>query len=322
MPSADAAILRAGVDYPEDLSGFDRFFPEESACERFLERLRWPNGFVCTACGYAGAPWRSSRGPLCPKCRRRAYVTAGTIFEGTRKPLKLWFIAAWEITGHKYGANALTVKRMLGVNSYQTAWVWLHKFRRAMVRPGRDRLAGIVEVDESYVGGEEKGTHGRETYKKAIVVIAVEMREPKGFGRIRVKHVPDVSSASLTPFVCQAVQPGSTVHTDGWKGYNDVAKHGYDRKVTVISAGGDPAHVVMPGVHRVAALLKRWLLGTYQGAVSNGHLDYYLDEFIFRFNRRHSRSRGLLFYRLLEQAVQTGPTPAHELFLGRGRRRR
>lgn len=155
-------------------------------------------------------------GASLPRCRRRAYVTAGTIFEGTRKPLKLWFIAAWEITGHKYGANALTVKRMLGVNSYQTAWAWLHKFRRAMVRPGRYRLAGIVEVDESYVGGEEKGTHGRKTYKKAIVVIAVEMREPKGFGRIRVKHVPDVSSASLTPFVCQAVQPGSTVRPHRW----------------------------------------------------------------------------------------------------------
>ncbi len=310
------------MDYPEDLSAFDRFFPDEDACERFLQRLRWPNGFVCPACGYAGEPWNSSRGPLCPKCRRRAYVTAGTIFEGTRKPLKLWFIAAWELTGHKYGANALTLKRMLGVNSYQTAWAWLHKFRRAMVRPGRDRLTGIVEVDESYVGGEEEGTHGRETYKKAIVVIAVEMRQPKGFGRIRIKHVPDVSSASLTPFVRAAVEPGSTVHTDGWNGYNDLAKHGYDRKVTVVSAGGDPAHVVMPGVHRVAALLKRWLLGTYQGAVSNEHLNYYLDEYTFRFNRRRSRSRGLLFYRLLEQAVQTEPTPAHALFLASRRRRR
>jgi transposase-like protein len=322
MPSANAASLRAGVDYPEDLSAFDRFFPDEDACERFLERLRWPNGFVCPACSYAGEPWRSSRGPLCPKCRRRAYVTAGTIFEGTRKPLKLWFIAAWEITGHKYGTNALTLKRMLGVNSYQTAWAWLHKFRRAMVRPGRDRLTGIVEVDESYVGGEEEGTHGRETYKKAIVAIAVEIREPKGFGRIRIKHVADVSSASLTPFVCQAVHPGSTLHTDGWNGYNDLAKHGYGRKVTVLSASADPAHVLMPGVHRVAALLKRWLLGTYQGAVSNEHLNYYLDEFTFRFNRRRSRSRGLLFYRLLEQAVQTDPTPAHSLFLARGRRRR
>jgi transposase-like protein len=165
-----------------------------------------------------------------------------------------------------------------------------------------------VEVDESYVGGEEEGTHGRETYKKAIVVIAVEMREPKGFGRIRIKRVPDVSSASLTPFVCQAVQPGSTVHTDGWNGYNDLAKHGYDRKVTVISAGGDPAHVVLPGVHRVAALLKRWLLGTHQGAVSNRHLDYYLDEYTFRFNRRTSGSRGLLFYRLAQQAASTHRT--------------
>jgi transposase-like protein len=322
MPPADASSLRAGVDYPEDLSAFDRFFPDEDACERFLERLRRPKGFVCPACSYAGEPWRSSRGPLCPTCRHRAYVTAGTIFEGTRKPLKLWFIAAWEIAGHKYGANALSLKRMLGVNSYQTAWAWLPKFRRAMVRPGHERLTGIVEVDESYVGGQEEGTHGRETYKKAIVAIAVEMREPKGLGRIRVKHVADVSSASLTPFVCQVVQPGSSVHTDGWKGYDDLAKHGYDRKVTVLSASADPAHVLMPGVHRVAALLRRWLLGTYQGAVSNKHLNYYLDEFTFPFKRRSSRSRGLLFYRLLEQAVQTDPTPAQALFPARGRRRR
>jgi transposase-like protein len=174
-----------------------------------------------------------------------------------------------------------------------------------------------VEVDESYVGGEEEGTHGRETYKKAIVVIAVEMREPKGFGRIRVNCVRDVSSASLTPFVCEAVQPGSTVQTDGWQGYNDLGKHGYDRKVTVISAGGDPAHVVMPGVHRVASLLKRWLLGTHHGAVSNQHLDYYLDEYTFRFNRRHSGARGLLFYRLLQQAAVSDPAPYRRLVGGK-----
>ena len=147
------------------------------------------------------------------------------------------------------------------------------------------------------------------------MVIAVEMREPKGFGRIRVKRVPDVSSASLTPFVCEAVQPGSTVHTDGWNGYNDLAKHGYDRKVTVISAGGDPAHVVMPGVHRVAALLKRWLLGTHQGAVSSRHLDYYLDEYTFRFNRRTSRHRGKLFFRLMQQAVAIQPSTYDDIVL-------
>lgn len=209
------------------------------------------------------------------------------------------------------------LQHTLGLGSYQTGWAWLHKLRRAMVRPGRERLSGCVEIDESYVGGEEEGTHGRQTYKKAIVVIAVEIREPKGFGRIRVQRVSDVSSASLTPFVCQAVQPGSTVHTDGWNGYNDLVNHGYNRKVTVISAGEAPAHVVMPGVHRVASLLKRWLLGTHQGAVGNQHLDYYLDEYTFRFNRRRSGSRGLLFYRLLQQAAASDPVPYRRLVGGK-----
>ena len=176
-------------------------------------------------------------------------------------------------------------------------------------------MRGYVEIDESYIGGEEEGVHGRETHKKAIVVIAVEIHFPKGFGRIRMRRISDVSASSLTPFVCDVVEPSSTVHTDGWHGYDELHKHGYTREKTVLSASSDPAHVLMPGPHRVASLLKRWLLGTHQGAVSNRHLDYYLDEFTFRFNRRSSRSRGLLFYRLIEQAVQLGPVP-YKNFVG------
>ena len=208
MP-ADAARLRAGIDYPTDLSDFDRFFPDEAACGRFLERLRWPGGFVCPSCSHAGDPWRTARGPLCPNCRRRASVTAGTIFQGTRKPLRLWFIAAWEIVAHKYGANAVNVKRMLGVNSYETAWSWLHKLRRAMVRPDRDRLLGVVEVDETYVGGPEVGTQGRHTQKRAVVAVAVEVDE-KRLGRVRLRRVADVSGQTLRPFVQEAVEPGSS----------------------------------------------------------------------------------------------------------------
>jgi transposase-like protein len=209
------------------------------------------------------------------------------------------------------------LKRVLDLGSYQTAWSWLHKMRRAMVRPGRDRLSGRVEVDETYVGGEEEGVRGRQTEKKAIVVIAVEMHSPKGFGRTRMRQIPDASGASLMKFVCDVVDPGSVVHTDGWKGYNDLPKHGYTREKTVLSDTGDPAHVSMPGVHRISSLLKRWLLGTHQGAVSSKHLDYYLDEFTFRFNRRSSRARGLLFYRLLEQSVQVAPVPYIQLVGGR-----
>ena len=320
MTQSDPARLEAGVDYPADLSQFDAFFPDEEACARYLERLRWPDGFHCPKCDGRGDAWRMGRGLLlCRHCRAQVSVTAGTIFEGTRKPLKLWFIAAWEITAHQYGANALNVKRMLGVKSYETAWAWLHKFRRAMVRPNRDRLNGIVEVDEAYVGGEEEGARGRSTETKAIVAVAVEIVDEKKLGRVRLRRVPDCGGPALQSFVRDAVQPGASVLTDGWSSYTALPSLGYDHVVINQSASPDPAHVLMPGVHRVASLLKRWILGTYQGAVSNDHLDYYLDEFSFRFNRRRSRSRGLLFYRLLEHSVRTDPAPKRVLFQGTGR---
>jgi transposase-like protein len=197
---------------------------------------------------------------------------------------------------------------LLGLGSYQTAWTILQKLRTAMVRPGRDRLHGSVEVDETYVGGIEHGVRGRGVETKFIVVIAIEVLSPKGFGRVRMQRIDDVSGASLIPFVSAAVESGSEVHSDGWKGYNGLSGRGYRHRVTNISSSGDPAHVSMPGVHRVAALLKRWLLGTHQGSVTAAHLDAYLNEFAFRFNRRHSRRRGLLFLRLLQNAVVTQPT--------------
>jgi transposase-like protein len=189
----------------------------------------------------------------------------------------------------------------------------LHRYRVAMVRPGRERLAGHVEVDEAYVGGVESSGQGRKTETKAIVAIAVEIENPKGFGRIRLGHVPDVSKDSLLPFIDGAVEPGATVHTDGWQAYWTLADRGYEHERTVMRQQGDPAHVVMPGVHRVASLLQRWLLGTHQGRVSAEHLDAYLNEFTFRFNRRRSRRRGLLFHRLLEQAVAADPITYHSL---------
>ena len=214
------------------------------------------------------------------------------------------------MTNQKHGISALGLQRLLGLGSYRTAWTMLRKLRSAMVRPARERLSGTVEVDESYVGGIEQGTHGRGAERKFIVVIAIEMIDPKGFGRIRLRRIGDVSSASLIPFIEYAVEPGSEVHTDAWKGYNGLSKRNYRHQAINLSASGDPAHVVMPGVHIVivAGLLKRWLLGTHQGSVTATHLDAYLDEFAFRFNRRKSRRRGMLFYRLLENAVVTKPT--------------
>jgi len=289
------------------------WFPDDAACLDYLDWLRWPDGFVCPHCGCESG-WEMAGGVRrCAGCRRRVSRTAGTIFQDTRTPLTVWFAAAWQMTSQKHGISALGLQRVLGLGSYQTAWAMLHRYRAAMVRPGRERLSGPVEADETYVGGEEPGVSGRQTDKKAIVAIAVEVREPRGFGRARLRCVPDVSAASLVPFVCDAVEPGAVVLTDGWGAYNPLPEHGYTRNKTVISASGDPAHVSMPAVHRVASLLKRWLLGTHQGAVSAEHLDAYLNEFTFRFNRRNSRSRGMLFFRLMQLAVAAPPVTYRQL---------
>ena len=317
IPASD---LRAGVDYPRDRLEFDEFFRDVGACLAYLARLRWPGGFVCPGCGWGGEPWHSSDGlRVCPGCQRRTSVLSGTLFHRTRTPLRTWFLAAWEITGQKYGANALGLQRVLGLGSYQTAWAWLHKFRRAMVRPGRDRLDGIVEVDETYVGGVEEGGRGRFTETKTIVAIAAEIVDEKRLGRVRMRPIPDVSAGALEPFVGEVINPGATVLTDGWSGYKGLERLGYDHVVLNQSVSPDPAHVLMPGVHRVASLVKRWLLGTYQGGVSKAHLPYYLDEFTFRFNRRSSRARGLLFHRLIEQAAEVPFTPTTKLYQGTGR---
>ncbi len=218
----------------------------------------------------------------------------------------MWFRAMWYVTSQKNGASALGLQRVLGLASYETAWTWLHKLRRAMVRPDRDRLSGWVEVDETLVGGLEEGVSGRQTAKKAWVVIAAQTDGP-GIGRIRMRMVEDCSAGNLHPFVEDCVEPGSIIHTDGWLGYTGLEKKGYQREITKLKNKREDASKLMPHVHRIASLLKRWLLGTHQGGVAYYYLPYYLDEFTFRFNRRKSKSRGKLFFRLLQQAVTTAP---------------
>jgi len=209
-----------GIDYPQTLQEFDEWFATEDNCARYLMRLRWPQAFHCPSCG-SQESWLTSRSLLhCKQCHRQTSVTAGTVFEGTRKPLRVWFQAMWYITNQKVGVSALGLKRVLGLGSYQTAWTWLHKLRRAMVRPGRDMLKGHIEVDETYIGGEEEGLRGRKTETKSIVVIAIEVHSPKGFGRLRLRQVPDVTGPSLVGFVKEVVTVGSIVSTDGWTGYN------------------------------------------------------------------------------------------------------
>ena len=310
--------LVAGRDYPRSYREFVEMFPDDEACAAYLEQLRWSSGFICPACGTTAEPWRQTRGRLvCRACRHQASITGGTILDKTRTPLTTWFEAAWHVTTAKNGLSAKTLERTLDT-SYRTAWAMLQRYRVVMVRSDRKQLSGVVEVDETLAGGVERGgKRGRGT-SKSIVVIAVEIKEPKGFGRVRMRHIPDASGTSLVPFVCDVVAPGAVVHTDGWGGYNDLPKHGYTRQKTVLSSSGDPAHVSMPGVHRVSSLLKRWILGTHQGSIVPAHLQSYLEEFTFRFNRRTSRSRGLVFRRLIEQAVATGPVTEAEVTHGYG----
>ena len=300
-------------NYPRSLLEFQEQFATDETCYQYLASLRWPDGFVCPKCGHTKA-WQTSRQLyVCGRCRVQTSATAGTIFHRTRKPLRLWFHAIWQITSQKYGANAIGMQRVLGLGSYQTAWEWLHRLRRAMVRPGRGNLSGTIEVDETYIGGERPGKRGRGADNKALVMVAVEDkgRPGQGFGRIRLRRVNDASSASLTPFVQSNVVPGSTVRTDGWSGYSHLADHGYDH--IKVRASGKVGHKELPLVHRIASLVKRWLLSTYQGAVQPTHLDYYLDEYTFRFNRRTSASRGKLFYRLVQQAAMVDPVHGDDL---------
>ena len=307
----------SGIDYPGTFQDFDKWFSSESACLEFIAKLRWPEGFICPACGEkASKPSLMGRGLfLCRKCKRQTSITAGTLFHGSHKPLRTWFLAVWFVTSQKHGANALGLKRVLGLGSYNTAWNWLHKLRRAMVRRGRDQLTGEVEVDETYVGGIGKKVRGRGAKRKTIVAIAAEVRG-RGPGRIRMAKISDLSAPSLRGFVRDNVQRGAELRTDAWSGYNGIEVMGYKHIVTNISDSGDSAHVVMPRVHRVASLLDRWWLGIHQGAIRPSHLDYYLDEFTFRFNRRTSKARGLLFYRLMEQAIDCRPVPRNMIIGG------
>ena len=278
-------------DYPRDQLEFESRFAGEEACRDYLFALRWPEGFRCPRCGHERA-WPVRKVWFeCARCGRQTSVTAGTIFQDTRKPLRLWFRAMWTITTQKNGASALGLQRVLGLGSYQTAWPWMHKLRRAMVRPGRELLTGLVEVDETYWGAEEEGVIGRQTERKALIAVAEEERGT-GLGRIRMQRVQNASAASLMPFVEESVEPGSVVVTDNWSGYDPLKKKDYQRRIISINNRREQASQLLPRVHLAISLLKRWMLGTHQGAVSHEHLDYYLDEFVFRFNRRRSRSRG------------------------------
>lgn len=290
-------------DYPRTMIQLEQRFSLEQACREYLFARRWTDGFVCPRCGGRKA-WPMKRNLwLCRGCRHQASVTAGTVFQDSHLPLTVWFRAMWHMTGQKNGISALGLQRVLGLGSYKTAWAMLHKLRRAMVRPGRDRLSGIVEVDETYWGGKEDGVIGRLTEDKALLIVAAQA-DGKGIGRIRMSRIPDLTKASLHGFITDSVEPGGTIATDGLNAYLGLEGYTHDRQIQRAQPAGEH---LMPRVHRVVSLLKRWLIGTHQGAIGHEHLDDYLNEFTFRFNRRRSASRGKLFYRLAQQAVQVEP---------------
>jgi transposase-like protein len=292
-------------DYPRTLLELEQRFSDEAKCREYLFALRWPQGFICPICGAKGLAirrglWR------CFRCGRETSVLAGTIFQDSKLPLSVWFWAMWHVASQKNGVSALGLQRVLGFGNYKTAWAMLHKLRRAMVRPGRDRLSGVVEVDEAYWGAEESGVRGRQSVRKALIIVAAQA-DGRGIGRIRLRHIPDANRSTLHGFIADSIEPGSTVISDGLQAYRELENYVHDRQIQKRQPA-DAEHL-LPRVHRVISLLKRWLLGTHQGAIAHEYLQDYLDEFTFRFNRRKSASRGKLFYRFVQQAVQVAPVP-------------
>ena len=297
--------------YPVDVIDFQDMFPTDQACFEYLYVVKWPDGFVCPNCQCI-ENWKMKNHTVrCKQCRKTISLTAGTVFQDMHISLRLIFQAMWYIVCQKQGVSALGLQGILGVGSYHTTWSWLHKLRTAMVRPGRDRLLGIVEVDEIWVGGAHSGKRGRGAEGKELVLVAVE-KTKKGVGRVRLKQIPNASAKTLESTIAELVAPESIIRTDGWRGYAQLGKKGYVHDV-LIHPQQEPGDDPTPLVDRIASLLKRWLLGTHQGGQQFSHLHYYLDEFTFRFNRRTSHSRELLFYRLVQQALEIKPTPIASL---------
>jgi transposase-like protein len=301
---------KADVHYPGRVADLRAWFPDDAACLDYLDWLRWPDGFVCPHCR-SGTAWQLRDGRYsCGGCKRRVSVTAGTVFHGTRTPLTVWFEAAWLMMTSKAGVSAVYVQRVLGLGSYQTAWAMLHRYRDVMIVPERDKLSGVVEMDETYIGGVKAGKRGRGAAGKVLVAGAIERAggDRRGFGRARLEIITSAKSTALREFITANIAPGTTVISDALSSYpNALAGPDYEHDPINIKRSGLQAHQVLPGVHRLFSLSKRWLEGTHQGRVEDDHLQSYMDEFIFRFNRRTARQRGLLFLRLLERAVQADP---------------
>jgi len=300
------------MDYPEHQIGFEKMFSTEKQCIEYLMAIRWIDGYTCSKC-MSKKYWFTERNRIvCSECGFQTTPIAGTIFEQTNKPLTLWYRAIWWMIAQKNGVSATGLQKILGLGSYTTAWSWLQKLRTLTVNPEREKLSGRIEIDETLVGGRSRGKRGRGAEKKKVVVIAVEVLE-KGTGRVRIKIVPRSTSKCLIGFIIDNVEYGSTIFTDGLNSYSKLNENGYLHKVDRAIVKTEYEEL-LPNVHRVASLLKRWLIGTHQNFVSNERMQYYLDEFVFRYNRRKSKSRGLLFERIIEQAVKHKPIGNDRVF--------
>lgn len=299
------------MEYPKTQIDFEKMFFTNEDCINYLYKIRFPDGYKCLSCGN-NESWINSRNVIiCKFCRRETTVTSGTIFHKSKLQLTVIFRAMWWIVAQKNGVSAKGLQRILGIGSYETAWIWLHKFRRIMVISDREKLSGSIEVDETLVGGKSSGKRGRGAEGKALVLVALEVKE-HGTGRVRLAIIPNGTRKSINPFIQENIAKESTITTDGWRGYVDIKKMGYVHEIskdTILSEEDE----ILPNVHRIASLLKRWLLGTHQNYISKNHLQYYLDEFVFRHNRRKSKSRGLLFYTLIKQALSNKPIEYSEV---------
>ena len=301
---------------PTTLPEFCNLFSTIESCEEYLIKVRWPNGFVCPRCsGKKGYHIQKRAIIECANstCRYHASLTSGTVMHRSKQDLRTWFWAAYLVTTFTPGISGVQFQRQLGLSRYETAFNMLHKLRAALVAPGREQLHNEVEIDEAYIGGEEEGHQGRGVQTKALVVCAIELvrwvdktEKPRlHTGRVRLRIVPDASAASLVPFVIQNVKKGAIVHTDGWPSYITLKKEGYDHRPVVQGKGADAKY--MPHVHRIFSNLKTWLLGTHHGAVKPKHLQAYLNEYTYRFNRRDWR--GPAFIKALGFATHAeGPT--------------
>lgn len=321
MSGFDPIQLAERLKPPSSLREFRRRFATEANCEEFLFAVRYPQGFVCPRCGIARG-WRL-HGTRLIECGNghKVSLTAGTILHRTRQDLVTWFHAAYLVSTLTPGISAVQFQRQLGLKRYETAFELLHKIRSVLVAPGRERLHGAVEVDETFVGGHDPDRAGRGG-DKVLVVGAVEIRAVRDpttrqvrrrAGRVRLHAVPDGTATSVAGFVEAEVDPGAVVHTDGWDGYRRLTRSGYDHR-RAVQGKGRTAQPVLPLIHRVFSNLKAWLKGTHHGRVEPQRLQAYLNEYTFRFNRRFWRGPAFLrVLMLLVQPTHSDVRPKHKM---------